>query len=84
MEAFQQKEQKQKVLEVLKTKKILATKRQAWVSPADKPMLADDPELEKMFAAKDGVHFLTVELPKAGNQRGPRRRFVGGRGQSDG
>ena len=84
MEVFQQEQQKQKVLEVLKTKKTLATKRQAWVSPADKPMLADDLELEKMFAAKDRVHFLTVELPKAANQRGPRRRIGGGRGQSDG
>ena len=76
-------EQKQKVTDILKTKKVLASKQQVWVSPADKPMLADDTELEKMFTAKEGVHFLTLELPKAANQRGgPRRRLGGARGKS--
>ncbi|KAK7114721.1 uncharacterized protein [Littorina saxatilis] len=80
LEMYQQKDQKEKVTNLLKNKKVLASKRQTWVSPADKPMLADDAELEKMFTGKEGVHFLTVDLPKS-QQRGgafQRRRFGAG------
>nr|KAG5712633.1 hypothetical protein BaRGS_029688 [Batillaria attramentaria] len=63
LEFMQQQEQAKKVTEMLQKKKVLATKEQAWVSPDDKPMLADNTEFEKMFADKPGVHFL-MEQPQ--------------------
>ena len=75
-----QNEQKQKVTQTLSNKKVLASKRQAWVAPGDNVLLADDPDLERMFTAKENVHFLTVEPPKAPGASG-RRRPGGGRGQ---
>ncbi|KAL8608369.1 hypothetical protein ACOMHN_002602 [Nucella lapillus] len=80
-----QKEQKQKVLATLKGQKVLATKCHAWVScTADRPMMADNPELERMFTSKDKVHFLMLEPPKTRAQRSTpgRRHFGGGRDSS--
>ncbi|XP_076448916.1 LOW QUALITY PROTEIN: uncharacterized protein LOC143285481 [Babylonia areolata] len=64
-----QTEQAQKVKERLKGQKVLVTKRQNWVSTLDRPMMADDPELERMFEKKDSVHFLMLEPPKTRQQR---------------
>ena len=40
---------------------VFPTKQQVWVSLEDQPMIADSPEWEKMFAGKEGIHFLDLE-----------------------
>ncbi|XP_025076268.1 uncharacterized protein LOC112553340 isoform X4 [Pomacea canaliculata] len=71
IEFLQHQEQVQKITDILKTAKVLVTKDHTWVSVNDKPMLADSPDMEKMFSGKPGVHFVITELPRRQGTRKP-------------
>lgn len=73
-EYYQQQDQQKRVNSLLGDKLILATKGQAWVAPGDKPLLADDPEMAKMFVGKPGVHFLVTDMPQTHQSRQPKKR----------
>lgn len=82
LESMQQQRHMKEVTDLLKKKKILATKQSIWVSPDDKPMLADSVEFEKMFDGKPGVHFL-VEQPPSQQKRGVPRARAGASSQTN-
>lgn len=72
------KQQVESAMKKLKKQKIFPTKKDIWVSVDDNPMIADNPELEKMFAEETNVHFLQLD-----EQRNPgsRRKMKRGRGE---
>ncbi|XP_050398302.1 uncharacterized protein LOC126816138 isoform X1 [Patella vulgata] len=49
-----------KIVQRLSKQKIFCSKANIWVSLADKPMIADNLELEKKFAGEENVHFLKL------------------------
>ncbi|XP_046338389.2 protein NO VEIN-like isoform X3 [Haliotis rufescens] len=72
------KQQVESAMKKLKKQKIFPTKKDIWVSVDDNPMIADNPELEKMFAEEKNVHFLQLD-----EQRNPgsKRKMKRGRDQ---
>ena len=58
------------VPDVLKTKPVLPVKGERWAKAEDKPMIADDKNLEDLFKGKEGVFFLDLgEKQGVGQQR---------------
>ena len=62
---------------------MLPTKKGLWVSLNDKPMIADNRDLEKMFAGRDDVHFLDLEDTHGHSKIGNREKFRQGQQQSE-
>lgn len=52
------KGQLEKVIALIKQNRIIPSKRGRWVELGDKTMIADDRQLEKLFADKEELHFV--------------------------